>query len=92
MDPLPPLPPPPPPDPHVPFYLGGYVYPTRASVCDELTNYLYVAPKQNCVTLSLVACTGARSMPEDTGWAKKALQKDGARQPPVMLCGMVRGF
>ena len=36
MDPLPPLPPPPPPDPHVPFYLGGYIYPTRASVREIL--------------------------------------------------------
>jgi hypothetical protein len=34
MSPLPPLPPPPPPNPRVPFYLGGYVYPTRASVRD----------------------------------------------------------
>ena len=45
MDPLPPLPPPPPPDPHVPFYLGGYIYPTRASVRGIiLSSFLYELP------------------------------------------------
>jgi hypothetical protein len=42
VDPLPPLPPPPPPKPRVPFYLGGYIYPTRASVRRIiLSSFLY---------------------------------------------------